>query len=103
MNESLLNLDRFIQDFCLRKPNGAIYFNATIIFCIDGNRKAEHSEVHIITSDNLGTLYFLNPQIIIYGLPDYFEARNYHFIYNSGECLKLEHNNYVIAIFPQTA
>jgi len=101
MNESLVNLTRFIEGFNLRRSNGAVYFNAIVILAINGIEKKEHTEVHIITSDQLGTIYFLNPAIKLYEFPDFFDAKKYLFSYVSGQCLKFEIGKYIISIYPQ--
>jgi hypothetical protein len=100
MNESLQNLNRFIRDFNLRQPNGVVAFNAKIDFSTNQSSKTKQSEVHIITSDNLATIYFLSQDINSDGFPDMFDVKNTSFIYISNQYLKVETSNCTVSIFP---
>jgi len=100
MNESLQNLNRFIRDFNLRQPNGVVAFNAKIEFSTNKPTKTKDCEVHIITSDNLATIYFLNQEINTDGLPDMFDAKNTPLIYIVNQCLKIEKDGSTVLIFP---
>ena len=100
MKASLSELDQFIRDFNLRQSSGVITFTATIHFNNDGQRKLEESEVHIITSDNIGAIYFLSLDGQF--LPDMFSVRDHKFSYTAGKCLNVESPDYNVAIFPKT-
>jgi hypothetical protein len=103
MNESIVHLNSFIGGFNLRKPNGVISFNAKIDFITGGTIKTKDSEVHIITSDNLASIYFINPSINKDGLPDMFDAKNTNLIYINNQYLNIESGAYSISIFPLTS
>jgi hypothetical protein len=100
MKESLLNLNEFIYDFNLRNPNGTISFNARIYFTIDQTIQTKDSEVHIITSDNLASIYFLSSAINSAELPDMFDLRTATLVYINNHYLKIEGNRYTVSIFP---
>jgi len=100
MKESLSELEQFINDFNLRQSNGVIAFTATIHFNNAGQTKTEESEVHIITSDNIGAIYFLSLEE--QSLPDMFSIRDHRFSYTSGKCLSIESPVYSVAVFPKT-
>jgi hypothetical protein len=100
MKESLYELEQFINDFKLRQSPGVIAFTATIHFNNDGQTKTEESEVHVITSDNIGAIYFLS--IDGQAVPDMFSVRDHKFSYNPGKCLHIESPVYSVAVFPKT-
>ena len=103
MNESIVHLNSFIRDFNLRKPNGVISFNAKIHFTIGEIIKTRESEIHIITSDNLASIYFINPSINTDGLPDMFDAKNTNLVYVNDQYLKIESSAHNIYLFPLTS
>jgi len=100
MKQSLSELEQFIKDFNLRQSTGVIAFTATIHFNNDGQAKTEETEVHIITSDNIGAIYFLS--LDEQTLPDMFSVRDHRFTYTSGKCLSIESPAYTVAVFPKT-
>ena len=81
MNLSTKNVANFISDFKLQQDDKTIYFNAVLEYHLPEEIKKINSEVHIITSDNLSTIYFLNPEIEKLGLEDMFDAKkeNIHY------------------------
>ena len=100
MTESLVNLNRFIQDHDLRQLNGTVRFSAFIIFYVNGNRITKYSEIHIITSDKLSAVYFLNTEISEAKLPDVFDLKKHRAIYNTGESLRLDNDIVQVLIYP---
>jgi hypothetical protein len=100
MKKSLESLNQFINDFNLRQPNGIVCFNAKINFKDDA--KTKESEVHIITSDNLATIYFLNLNPAMDGLTDMFDINIYSFDYIDKQFLKVENEKFSLSIFPVT-
>lgn len=102
MMESLSNLNRFIQDYDLRQTNGTVRFYAFILFYMNGNRTTKYSEIHIITSDKLSAVYFLNAEIGDAGLPDVFDLKKHRAIYSTGECLRLEKDKVQVSIYPHS-
>ena len=100
MKESLYDLEQFIRDFDLRQSNGVIAFTATIHFNNEGQARTEKSEVHIITSDNIGAIYFLS--LDGQALPDMFSVKDHLFTYTAGKCLSIESPVYKVAVFPKT-
>lgn len=101
MKESLSRLEQFISDFNLRQSNGVINFTATIQFSNDSGESGTHeSEVHIITSDNIGAVYFLSLDGKI--LPDMFSVKDHRFTYTKEKGLNIEGENYDVAVFPKT-
>ena len=99
MKESLSELEQFTSDFNLRQSSGVIAFTATIHFNNDGQTQTEESEVHIITSDNIGAIYFLS--VDEKTVPDMFSVKDHRFTYTRGKCLSIEGATYTIAVFPK--
>jgi hypothetical protein len=99
MQESFLSLTRFIDDFNLRQPDGTVRFNAKIEFNLDGKSEAETLEIHIITSDSLGTIYLLPHEGSADSFPDMFDINHFDFIYNS-KCLEIKSGDLNVNIFP---
>ena len=97
MKESLTALEQFISNFNLRQPNGVVFFNADIHFENNGHSETVQSEIHIITSDNIGALYILN--LPGTDLMDMFSVKKQLFTCTA-ECLKIEADNYIVAITP---
>ena len=100
MKDSLNELEQFIKDFNLRQSNGVIAFAATVHFDNGGQTIIEESEVHIITSDNIGAIYFLS--FDGQALPDMFSVKDHRFTYTAGKCLRVEDPAYKVAVFPKT-
>ncbi len=100
MNDSLKNLYQFIQDFSLRQTNGAVYFKAAIVFELGDKKQTRYSEIHIITSDHLGSIYLLNPETELSELPDILDIKFFNFIYMPGQCLRAENREHLLLIFP---
>lgn len=101
MNESLTDLNRFIQDFSIKQPNGAAYFTAALIFYINGTRSIKYSEVHIITSDNIAAVYFIDPALSDTEFPTVFDIKKDKVIYITGECLRIEKDtDIMVLIYP---
>jgi len=100
MKDSLKELEQFISDFNLRRPDGVIAFPATVHFDNNGQTIIEQSEVHIITSDNIGAIYFLN--LDGQALPDMFSVKDQQFTYSAGRGLTIEGPAYKVAVFPKT-
>ena len=99
MKESLSKLEQFISNFNLRQSSGIIAFTATIHFNVDGQTQTEESEVHIITSDNIGAIYFLS--LDGKAVPDMFSVKDNRFSYTAGKCLSIEGTSYSVAVFPK--
>ncbi len=97
MKESLSALQQFISDFNLRQSNGVIAFRAALHFD-NGQQHTDDSEVHIITSDNIGAVYFLS--LDGKNLPDMFSVTEHPFTYVAGECLKIESPVYTVTVSP---
>ncbi|MGC4102080.1 MAG: hypothetical protein QM738_12120 [Ferruginibacter sp.] len=95
MNPSLQALNDFVNDFNLRRPNGIIAFTAKIQF---NTGQTAESEVQVITSDNVGAIYFLN--IPDYELPDMFSVKKNVFEYVPQQCLKIESGDHRITVMP---
>jgi hypothetical protein len=98
MKESLSALEHFISDFNLRQPNGVIAFIATIHFDQEGQTQVDESEVHIITSDNIGAIYFLS---LDGKVPDMFSVKEHEFNYVEGSNLNIRSGGYNVAVFPK--
>jgi len=88
-----------IRDFNLRQASGVIAFTATIQFNTDGQTQTGESEVHIITSDNIGAIYFLS--VDGKDVPDMFSVKDSRFTYNTGKCLTIEGPFHTVAVFPK--
>jgi hypothetical protein len=102
MKESLIDLNQFIADFKLRQPNGIVCFNAKINFYKDDDIITKETEVHIITSDNLATIYFLGLETSMDEVADMFDIKSYTFHYIDKQFLKVEKDNLSFSIFPVT-
>jgi hypothetical protein len=82
-------IHQFIADFQLKQPLGVIGFAAKIKFHLNGITKTRYTEVHILTGDNLNTIYLINPDLPFEDLPDTFMAKASTFKYIAGERLEI--------------
>ena len=97
-----VELEKFIEEFALRHPDGMISFPAKILFFINGHPKVRYSEVQIITSADLNTIYFLNNSFQPEDLPDIFKAPDEEFFHNNatGLTIRKVHSEDYIEISP---
>ena len=104
MNQSIAALEEFISQLELRESNGVTFFQATIHLLISGNVQVQKSEVHIITSDNLATVYITDLDCAFFKLPQLFEAKKQLFIFINNKYLKIEGNGelekFTLSIYP---
>ena len=108
MKTTLKTLVGFIDDFKLTNPEGAVCFDGTIYFSSSSISTKFITEIHIlaISVSNISVLYFLNPQIAEYGIPNMFRDDEQSFTYLDKEALIIKgqthiYGNYVIAIHPE--
>ena len=105
MNNSFEALEQFINDYSLTIQDGTTAFPATVHIRLNGHLKIIASEIQIITSDNLGTVYILNLNKTEEHLPDMFEAKKSLFSYSKGAGLKIsgssDGDNFIISISPK--
>ena len=95
-------INKFITGFNLKHPDGMISFPARLNFNTNGHSRERYSEVHIVTSANLNTIYFLNKNLQTEDFRDIFKAPRDIFHYVSDKCLIIkskETDNYV-EIYP---
>ncbi len=107
MNDSVIALDNFIEDFALKQPDGIVYFYAAIQFVVNHHMKLLSSDVHIVTSDGLATIYLLGLDAEAPEIPDMFTAKKDVFTYVANEYLRIEGTGeggkYIISISPKKA
>lgn len=105
MNESITALESYINDFALKEPDGIVYFYATIQFDVNGHLQELDSDVHILTSDNLATIYILGLGAKPWELPDMFTPKKDVFTYRKKQCLiiqgKGDAGEYSVGIYPK--
>ena len=105
MNESVIALDDFIADFALRQADGVVYFYASIKFIIAGHEQTLDSDIHIITSDNLATIYILGLGTKAWEIPDMFTPKSDDFVYVNNQYLKITAKGgarkYIVHISPK--
>jgi len=77
-------LDKFIEDFRLRQPDGIIGFAAQIKFHLNGYIKTRYTEVQILKGNDLNAIYLINPDLPFEDLPDTFmlQASTFEYIAN---------------------
>lgn len=95
-------INKFITSFDLKHPDGMISFPAKLNFNTNGHSRERYSEVQIVTSANLNTIYFLNKNLQIEDFRDIFKAPRDIFHYVKDKCLIVkssETDNYV-EIYP---
>jgi hypothetical protein len=95
-------LDKFIAEFNLKHPDGMISFPAKIIYYINEYPRLRYSDVQIITSADLNTIYFLNKNLQPEDLRDIFRAPEDIFIHqqDKGLVIKTENTRDIIEIYP---
>ena len=103
MKTSIENLTRFIDDFGLKQPDNTIRFFAVLEYNVNGETKREESEVHIITSDHLASVYLLFEKVLNEHLPDLFDARKNVMAYKHRQYLSIEYPNGILFIHPKIA
>ncbi|MEP6676783.1 MAG: hypothetical protein ABJA78_16605 [Ferruginibacter sp.] len=105
-NLSFKNITDFVEYFGLKSAEGAIVFNADIVINKTGESKTVESEVHIITSNRLMTVYLLDDAIADMGIAEMYPAVNYAIVYIPSECLKINIDEgekpVSIAVYPKT-
>ena len=105
MNQSVTALNDFINDFSLKQPDGVVYFYANIQVVINNHFQLLNSDVHIITSDNLATIYILGQNNKSWEAPDMFTPKKDIFTYVENEYLRIENagdsGKYVVSISPK--
>ena len=104
MRQSTNALYKFINDFALKQPDGVVNFNSIIQFHVGNNMQKLTSNIHIVTSANLDTIYIMDLNTRSWELPDMFTAEKDSFTYIEQECLRIEGKgpagNYVVTIYP---
>ncbi|MEO7049162.1 MAG: hypothetical protein ABI091_27910 [Ferruginibacter sp.] len=105
MNISFDALEEFINDFNLAIENGIIAFSAILHIRLNGQLQVITSDVQVITSDNLGTIYLLGLDKNEGYVPDMFEAKKNLFSYTKGTGLKItgtsNAGNFIISVSPK--
>ncbi|MEO5944988.1 MAG: hypothetical protein ABIP30_17450 [Ferruginibacter sp.] len=105
MNISFEALEQFINDFNLTIENGIIAFSAILHIRLNGQLQVITSDVQVITSDNLGTIYLLGLDKNEGYVPDMFEAKKNLFSYTKGTGLKItgasDAGNFIISVSPK--
>ncbi|RYG37468.1 MAG: hypothetical protein EOO01_30180 [Chitinophagaceae bacterium] len=98
-------IQKFIEDFNLKQPDGVIGFAAKIKFHMNGHTKTRYTEVQILVGDKLNTIYLINPDLPFEDLPDTFMAKASTYKYTTKDHLSVvsrdQPDNFV-EIFPVT-
>lgn len=103
-NSSLNALDRFIDGLGLRNPDKIISFNAHVDMSVNSGTIRFTSNVQIITSNSLATIYIISNDFRPGYMPDMFDPSRYTFSYIDGKGLEIisidpgEHHQ--VFIFP---
>ena len=95
-------INKFITGFNLKHPDGIISFPAKLNFNTNGHSRERYSEVQIVLSANLNTIYFLNKNLQNEDFRDIFKAPRDIFHYVKDKYLiinSIETDSYV-EIFP---
>jgi hypothetical protein len=82
-------IDRFIDDFSLKQPDGVIGFAAKVKFHLNGHTKTRYTEVQILKSNDLYTVYLINPDLPFEDLPDVFMLKASTFEYIPDDRLEI--------------
>jgi hypothetical protein len=96
-------IDRFIEDFNLKQPEGVIGFAAKIKFHLNGHTKTRYTEVQILKSNDLNAIYLINPDLPFEDLPDTFMLKASTFEYVPKDRLEIiskENSNDYVEIIP---
>lgn len=86
---NLQAIDKFIEDFNLKKPDGVIGFAAKIKFHLNGHTKTRYTEVQILKGDDLNAIYLINPDLPFEDLPDTFMLKASTFEYVEKDRLEI--------------
>lgn len=105
-NTSAKNITDFINGFGLRNPLGLVIFKAGIVVHVDGNPKTASSEVQIITSDDLMTVYLMDDAATTdLQIPEMYNAYEHECKFIPWQCLAINVNretrHFTVAIFPK--
>ncbi len=97
-------INKFITAFNLKHPDGMISFPAKINYNTNGHSRERYSEVHIVTSANLNTIYFLNKNLESEEFRDIFKAPRdiFHFVEDKGLIIKSKESDKYVEIHPIT-
>jgi hypothetical protein len=104
--QSITDLENFITDFYLKDYKGVVSFDGMIHFYIEGRLKIFESNVQIITSNHLDTVYIVCNMDNVENMPDMFDPGHFSFTYVKRECLRIRpvdaNSKMVVSIFPRT-
>ncbi len=87
-------IDRFIEDFNFRKPEGIIGFAARVKFHLNGHVKTRYTEVQILKGNDLNAIYLINPDLPFEDLPDTFVLQESTFEYIENDRLEIYSNTH---------
>ena len=95
-------INKFITAFNLKHPDGMISFPAKLNFNTNGHSRERYSEVQIVTSANLNTIYFLNKNLQNEEFRDIFKAPRdiFHFVKDKCLIIKSKDGDNYVEIFP---
>lgn len=95
-------INQFITAFHLKHPDGMISFPAKINFNTNGHCRERYSEVHIVISANLNTIYLLNKNLESEEFRDIFKDPRdiFHFVKNKCLIIKSKESDNYVEIYP---
>ncbi len=96
-------LQIFINDYQLRKPNGVIIFDSAIRVSINGQLQQINSEIHIISIRQMMVMYIITPLMQELDLPDIFNTEStFTFKYHKEVGLEINNGSELkVTIIPQ--
>ena len=88
-DQSIAALQTFITDFNLKDKSGIVNFNGTIHLLMDGHLSVFESNVQIITSHHIDTVYIIHGREKEDRFPEMFDPRSFYFSYVKREGLRI--------------
>jgi len=102
--DSISELDIFLKEYQLKNDHGIAKFDARISILKKGNFHSLDSEIQVITSDGLASIYILKPREDDMDVPDMFDGKKFLFSFDPGRGLKISgetgNENVSISISP---
>jgi hypothetical protein len=103
--QSIAALEHFITDFDLKDKDGVVNFNATVHLLMDGHFRVFESNIQIITSNHINTVYIIHGPENQSHLPEMFDPKSYNFGYAKREGLRINSNGeqprIIVSIYPR--
>ena len=104
-NTSTKSINDFINGFGLKDPAGLTIFKAGIVVRKDGSATTAESDVHIITSNDLMTVYLMDDIVDELDIPEMYRGTEHVFSFIPWQCLQINvqqhESQLIIEIFPK--